>query len=400
MDFNLLRGTSAHRGVLSVAPPQCSTASHVEASFFVWFLPVMYLGKVWKFPPAVREGRSGGSGRGHMENTGLWKYCTPEQSREFLLSLRLFGETGWPDEKLLACLYAVSNHTEKHYHAAEIPKRDGTSRRLWVPERLLMMIQRYILHNILTQMPLSPYAMAYHRGGGIVANARIHTGSSRILKLDIKDFFEHILFHHIYRYAFPTIYFPPSAGTLLTHLCCLRDVLPQGAPTSAAISNLVMTPFDTYMGTWCEEMGIRYSRYCDDMTFSGDFDAGMVIRKAGGFLKAMGFELNGKKTRVVTSHRRQEVTGLVVNQKPQVTKGYRRQLRQELYYCGRYGLKSHLERVCDTRFLPYGEAGMMRYWLSLFGRVNYVLYVNPEDAAFVKEKESLLKIKPDGVGDR
>lgn len=330
-----------------------------------------------------------------MENAGLWKYCTKKQSREFLLSLGLLGETDWSEEKQLACLYAVSNHIWEHYHPAKIEKRDGTIRRLWVPDRLLMKIQRNILHNILDQMPVSPYATAYHAGGGIVANARFHTGSAQILKLDIKDFFEHILFWHIYSHAFPTIYFPPSAGTLLTHLCSFHDILPQGAPTSAAISNLVMKPFDTYMGNWCEEKGIHYSRYCDDMTFSGEFDAGAVIRKAGGFLRAMGFELNEKKTRVATCHQRQEVTGLVVNQKPQVTKEYRRRLRQELYYCGRFGLRSHLEAVSDTRYLPYGEAGIMRYWLSLLGRVNYVLHVNPGDTAFWKAKQSLMEIKPE-----
>ena len=325
-----------------------------------------------------------------MENTGLWKYCSQEQMRDFLLSFCLFGETDWTKEKQIACLYAVSNHIERHYHPAEIQKRDGTTRHLLVPDRLLMKIQRKILHHILDQMPVSPYATAYHKGGGIISNAQVHTGKHKILKLDIKDFFEHILFHHVYRFAFPTIYFPPAAGTLLTHLCCCRDYLPQGAPTSAAISNLVMKPFDTYMGSWCKERGIRYSRYCDDMTFSGDFDCGAVIQKAGGFLAAMGFQLNTKKTRIITCHQRQEVTGLVVNRKPQVTREYRRRLRQELYYCERFGMKSHLERICDTRYLPLGEAGIQRYRLSLIGRINYVLHVNPKDEAFLKARQKLM----------
>ena len=101
-------------------------------------------------------------------------------------------------------------------------------------------------------------------------------------------------------------------GTILTYLCCYRDYLPQGAPTSAAISNLVMKPFDTYMGAWCGEKGIRYSRYCDDMSFSGEFDADTVIRKAGGFLKAMGFELNTKKTKAVSLSSETGGYGIVV----------------------------------------------------------------------------------------
>lgn len=329
-----------------------------------------------------------------MENAGLWKYCTPGQSRAFLLSFQLLGTTDWTDERQVACLYTVSNHIERHYHPAEIKKRDGSVRHLLVPDRLLMKIQRNILHNILDQMPVSTYATAYHKGGGIVPNARVHTGSRKILKLDIKNFFEHILFYHVYQNAFPTTLFPPSVGTLLTHLCCYRDYLPQGAPTSAAISNLVMKPFDTYMGAWCEARDIHYSRYCDDMTFSGDFDVDPVIRKTAGFLKSMGLELNNNKTRVVSCHLRQEVTGITVNHKPQVNRDTRKRLRQELYYCERFGLRSQLEAVSDTRFLPMGEAGIQRYWLSLLGRVNYILHVNPEDAYFRKAKERLMKRKP------
>lgn len=324
-----------------------------------------------------------------MENTGLWKYCTPEQSRDFLLSFRLFGDTGWSAEKQLACLYAVSNHAERHYHPAEIKKRGGGTRRLLVPDRFLMKIQKNILHNILDQLPVSPRATAYHKGGGILTNARFHVGAEQILKLDIKDFFEHILFYHVYESAFPTVYFPPSVGTLLTYLCCYQDYLPQGAPTSAAISNLVMKPFDTYMASWCGERGICYSRYCDDMTFSGEFEAGEVIRKVSGFLRSMGFELNREKTKVVTCHQRQQVTGIVVNEKPQVTRDYRRRLKQELYYCEKFGLRGHLEAVGDTRFLSLGDAGGEQYRLSLLGRVNYVLHVNPEDKYFLEARRKL-----------
>lgn len=329
-----------------------------------------------------------------MENAGLWKYCTPEQSREFLLSFKLLGETEWERDKQIACLYAVSNHIERHYHPAALRKRDGSIRCLQVPDRLLKKIQRNILHHILEQMPVSCYATAYHKGAGTLVNARAHTGAGQILKLDIKDFFGHILFYHVYRNAFPTIYFPPSVGTLLTHLCCYRDCLPQGAPTSSAISNLVMKPFDTYMGSWCEERGIRYSRYCDDMTFSGSFDAETVIKKVRGFLKSMGFELNRKKIVVAARHQRQVVTGIVVNEKPQVATDYRRRLRQEIYYCERFGLQSHLESVRDTRFLPLGEAGLLKYWLSLLGRVNYILHVNPDDTYFVQARRRLMGMKP------
>ena len=114
---------------------------------------------------------------------------------------------------------------------------------------------------------------------------------------------------------------PPAAGVLLTSLCCYRDCLPQGSPVSAAVSNLVMRPFDEYMGTWCRERGISYTRYCDDLTFSGDFNVKEVRDKAENFLKVMGFSLNRKKTRVLGRGQRQCVTGIVVNDFPQAARG-------------------------------------------------------------------------------
>ena len=125
-----------------------------------------------------------------------------------------------------------------------------------------------------------------------------------------------------------------------------QDRLPQGSPASAAISNLVMKPFDTYMEGWCRDRGIVYTRYCDDMTFSGDFRVSAVYGKVNGFLGAMGFELNQSKTKVLTRHVRQTVTGMVVNDKVQVPLPYRRALRQEVYYCLKYGVKEHLRHRC------------------------------------------------------
>lgn len=299
-----------------------------------------------------------------------------------LLSFELLDKDGWTDDKKLACLYAVSNHVETHYSTLHIKKRDGGQRRLLVPDPLLKGIQKKILHNILEERAVSEYATAYYKGRGILENASPHVGKDKILKLDIKDFFENILFSQVKQSAFPAIYFPPSVGTLLTYLCCYYDYLPQGAPTSPAISNLVMKPFDQHIGNWCKERGIAYSRYCDDMTFSGDFDEVAVLHKAGAFLNELGFELNPKKTRTIDRSRCQTVTGIVVNDKPQIPREYRRALKREIYFCEKYGIRGHLERIQDKKYLPMGEAGIEKYKQVLRGKVNYVLSVNPEDAFF------------------
>lgn len=319
-----------------------------------------------------------------MSESLLWKYCTKEHRKEFLLSLRLFGNVPWSKEKQLACLYSVSNHISRHYHTASIPKKDGSLRPLAVPDPLLKNIQKGILRHLLDQRSISPYATAYHKKAGILSNAQVHVNKKILLKLDIQDFFGSILFHMVLKKAFPAIYYPEAAGVLLTNLCCFHDCLPQGSPASPAISNLIMAPFDSYMGKWCESRSIAYTRYCDDLTFSGSFDPDAVIRKTGGFLDEMGFSLNKKKTRVLTRQTRQTVTGIIVNQKLQVSKEYRRKVRQELYYCEKFGVLSHLSHIGDSRYLSLGQDGPKKYLSSLLGRVNHIRMVNPQDPYFQK----------------
>lgn len=110
-----------------------------------------------------------------------------------------------------------------------------------------------------------------------------------------------------------------------------------------------MRPFDIYMDGWCRERGIAYTRYCDDMTFSGDFDAAALCSKVRSYLEAMGFTLNEKKTKLLTGDVRQSVTGIVVNDKLQVSREYRKKLRQEVYYCKNTELTRILREWRRTR---------------------------------------------------
>lgn len=319
-----------------------------------------------------------------MRYNPLWQYCTPALQRDFLLSLGLLSDTGWDEAKRLRCLYALAGHAERHYRPVLIPKRDGTLRRLLAPDPLLRAVQRDILHRVLPERARSPFATAYFSGASIRAGALPHVGQPQVLKLDIEDFFGAITYGMVLQSAFSDCYYPPQIAALLAHLCCYSDLLPQGAPTSPALSNLVMRPFDAHMGAWCHQRGIAYTRYSDDMTFSGAFDARAVERKVRAFLEARGFTLNAKKTRHLTRGRRQVVTGVVVNEKAQVSRDTRRRLRQALYYCQRYGPAAHLARIGDTDYLPDGPAGVLRYLRSLQGRIGHVAQVCPQDAAFAR----------------
>lgn len=325
----------------------------------------------------------------------LWKYCTKEQIKDMLLSFRLLQGAPVREEKELACLYAVSNHIKKHYHTAQIPKRNGSVRRLLVPDALLNTIQKNLLHHVLDGLSFSVYATAYKKKTTVLDNALSHVGQEQVMKLDIENFFENITFPLVYQSAFPAIYFPPAVRRILAELCCYEDYLPQGAPTSPTVSNLVMKSFDNYMGAWCEERGIHYTRYSDDMTFSGVFDEVELKNKVKNYLLTMGFVLNEKKTKLLGKHTRQTVTGIVVNEKADVGRAYKREVRAEVYYCKKYGVMEHLRRCNKKEWMTEGESDTVRYLRHLLGKIQFILQISPEDVQFREAREDIRRLLRD-----
>lgn len=295
------------------------------------------------------------------------KYCSKEEAMEFLKSLNLCQD--------IRTLYAVSNHLEKHYEYMIIPKKDGTKRILHMPDPLLKYIQRNILNHILYGMHISMYAKAYFKNLNVLENAKPHVGKSMLLKLDIKDFFNHITFQMIKENVFKEEYFPESVSTLLTILCTYHGVIPQGAPTSPMISNIILREFDETVGSWCKEKNITYTRYSDDMTFSGEFSKEKIIKFVESELSKLGFQLNKKKIKFLTNKNRKIVTGIVVNEKLNVVRNYRKEIRKQMYYIKKYGVIRHLDRLqLDMEVNEYME--------SLKGKIRFILHVRPQDREF------------------
>lgn len=320
-----------------------------------------------------------------MMRGDLWKYCTKTQWKDYLLSLQLTGRKLSP-EKEMAVLYHFSNCQEQHYRKARIPKKNGGFRHLWIPDEQLAAIQRRLLARVLEPMAVSVYATAYRKQHSVADGVRPHVGKPVVVKMDVKDFFGSIGYQVVYGKAFPCWLFPDPVRGLFASLCCFRETLPQGAPTSPCISNLVMRDFDCSLGSWCAERGIAYTRYCDDLTFSGDFNAGQVIRKTSAFLGHMGLSVNREKTKVFTRGSRQEVTGLVVNEKIQVPRETRRLLRQEWYYCRKFGVEEHQKKV--------GSADPPeRYLERLEGKIRHVLSADPQNREFQCMLEDLRQLR-------
>ncbi|MGM9639251.1 MAG: reverse transcriptase family protein [Butyricicoccaceae bacterium] len=281
-------------------------------------------------------------------------------------------------------LYAASSHRPSHYRRSRIPKGGGEYRELCMPDGFLKAIQRSIAEHLLAYEAVSPFATAYRPGGSTLVNARPHVGRPVVLKLDIRHFFDRIIYPMVKEKAFPAQRYSEANRVLLTLLCTYQDALPQGAPTSPAISNIVMKDFDDQVGRWCRERGIVYTRYCDDMTFSGDFAPRAVIDFVRPALREMGFFLNDGKTVAVRSGQKKTVTGIVVNEKPNVPASYRRQLRQELYFCRKYGVEEHIRRTG-------ADIAAADYLRQLLGRVNYVLQITPDNAEMRQYRAWLLQ---------
>lgn len=260
-------------------------------------------------------------------------------------------------------LFSLVRSSADHYRQSFIQKECG-GRIIYVPDEELSAVQRRILHEILEKHPVSPYATAYVRGRSLYDNASPHVKHRYLLKLDITDFFGSIRFQKVLASAFPGRYFSRQIGTILTTLCCREDVLPTGAPTSPALSNLVMKAFDEQIGEWCRRRRIIYTRYCDDMTFSADTPLYAVYQKVKTMLSEDGLILNEQKTHFVTNAARQSVTGLTVNEKVSVPRDYKRRLRQEAYYALRY------------------PADRSDGYSQLLGKIGYVLQIEPENRWF------------------
>ncbi len=278
-------------------------------------------------------------------------------------------------------LYGLSNNLEKHYHNVFIPKSDGSKRKLSVPDLILKQVQKSIADNILVQYPVSRYAKAYKTGSSVQQNALPHVGKKKILKLDIEGFFDHIMYSKIKDTVFYEEKFAEPIRILLTMLCYYKEVLPQGAPTSPAITNIIMYDFDEKVGAYCSNKNIAYTRYCDDMTFSGNFDEKEIIGFVKDELYKLGLFLKNRKTAVIPATKRQAVTGIVVNEKVNITKEYKKKIRQEIYYIKKFGLDEHMRKM--------GISDKEQYILSLKGRIAFVLQTIPNDREFAEYKNFL-----------
>ena len=296
-------------------------------------------------------------------------------------------------DSLTNYLYVMLDGIEEDYEEFTIKKKNGELRTICKPNEALADIQKRIYENILRNASVSPCAAAYVKCKSIRDATVKHIGQPILIKVDIKDFFFTIDFESV-KDTFLELGFDKYQAITLANFCCYKGRLPQGTSTSPMLSNLVMREFDDEMEKVCLKYNIRYTRYSDDMLFSGSFDNEFDTKHFVSYVKFMlndfGFHMNLSKTKIIKQGQRQTALGVVLNEKQQVTKEYRKQIRQEIHYCSEHSVKSHLEHIQDERFLlPNGEPDYIGYIDNLNGRINFALQINPDDMEMVSYKNSL-----------
>lgn len=274
--------------------------------------------------------------------------------------------------------------TKFFYRHFTIRKSGGKTRDIFEPLPDLMFVQHWILSNILEKIPVSVYAKAFVKGKNLKHNAKYHRGQTVVVTMDIKDFFPSIHIYDVFS-IFKKMGYWDNVAWFLAHLCCHEESLPQGAPTSPYLSNIRLLHLDEAIVNLTKPQKIRFTRYADDLTFSGDFNPHILIPQIGQLVYTEGFQINSQKTRVAYKNTRQEVTGIVVNSHLQISKSQRRTIRQQVYYINKYGLDSHLSYIGETR---------QNYLNHLLGQINFGLFVNPKDEelkGYFEQIKGLLK---------
>lgn len=247
----------------------------------------------------------------------------------------------------LYCVYPIKSHTKTRWIEAPAPR--------------LKMIQRKLLEGLLYQLHPTDFAHGFVPKRSILTHAAQHERKAWVVTMDIRHFFPSVR-GALLSALWPDFGLTRPAAAIVHNLVTRKDHLPQGAPTSPHLGNLVLRQMDIELALMAEHRGWAYSRYADDLAFSGAMQARDIAREAAVIVKRHGFRVSAKKTHIMGRHQRQHITGLVVNEGISVPRELRRRLRaidhqmleggelcgvqeDELRVAGQFAYARHVQRM-------------------------------------------------------
>ncbi len=284
-----------------------------------------------------------------------------------------------------------------HYRRFAIPKKTGGTRKISAPMYKLKDVQHWVLQNILNKTEIHEAAHGFVTGRSIVSNATPHVQAAVVINFDLKDFFPGIDFKRI-KGVYKHMGYSESVATVLALICTEADVdeaildgekwfigngerhLPQGAPTSPALTNIICRKLDKRLTGLAAKLSFKYTRYADDLSFSSGIDHNInalqqCLQK---IVTDEGFTLHPDKTRIMRTGAKKEVTGITVNDKPGVDRKTLKKFRAALHQLETKGaVHTHWGQSPDIV-------------ASMEGYANFVLMVDQEKGTKLKEKVATL----------
>lgn len=310
--------------------------------------------------------------------------------------------------KLNTLTYIIYGQSDQNkYNRFDIPKSSGGVRVISAPEPKLKDLQKrlakllmHCLDEIDNYEKVPAVSQAFRLGRTIKTNASKHKRQTHVLNFDLEDFFSSINFGRIQGFFIKNKYFltPPKVANLLAQICVHKGSLPQGAPTSPVMSNLIARPLDRKLLLLSKKSDCIYSRYADDITIStskgklpekivkySQPDREELSNAIENIIKKSGFSINAQKTRLSTKYSRQEVTGLTVNRKVNV--------RNEYYRISRAQVDSLIKRGHFESEKPYKEHNTLA---QLEGKLAHIYYIKwPYDWSWLASRDSSNKVMKD-----
>jgi len=260
-------------------------------------------------------------------------------------------------------LAGLVENAEAFYRSFTIPKRSDGFREISSPAPTLLMIQKWIKTNILDEIPVHDAAHGFVRGRSVVTFAKAHVNKTALLHIDVSDFFPSISLKRVY-VMFRDIGYAPNVSLFLARLCCAGGRLPQGAPTSPSISNIVFSRLDARLSGLARVAGLEYTRYADNIALSGSHINIRLIELISNILLDQSFKINRKKTYLSTRNGKRIIAGIsVAGERLSLPRETKRNLRQQVHGLLKYGFFEHTAHIGDLDPI-YAErlVGRLLFW--------------------------------------
>lgn len=287
--------------------------------------------------------------------------------------------------KLIGISYPIMckmvNGSNSFYRTFSIQKRRGGRREINAPYPSLLMCQDWIHHNILKRSEVHHCSQGFVEGKSIISNASTHLNRKALLKMDIKDFFPSIPINWVINF-FHGLGYSENVSYYLASLCCLDDSLPQGAATSPYLSNILLFSLDNRLERISNSYSLKYTRYADDLTFSGNYIPHSFIKIIEDIITDFGLSANHEKTKLHTKPGQRIVTGIsVTGERIALPRSKKRSLRKEVYFIKKFGLLSHLGKL---------KSKEPNYLESLEGKLGFWLQIEP-NCEFARESIEFIR---------